>query len=68
MQARGNSWTVLFVSGDDRDAKALVVELIDSIGLVALDLGSLSEGGSMQQLGGRLSTVELHFVRRMVRR
>jgi predicted dinucleotide-binding enzyme len=59
--------TVMFVSGDDRDAKALVVELIDSTGLVAIDLGSLAEGGAMQQLGGPLSAVELHFVRRMVR-
>ena len=47
--------TVLFVSGDDRDAKAVVVELIDSTGLVALDLGSLADGGAMQQLGGPLS-------------
>ncbi len=59
--------TVLFVSGDDREAKAQVVELIDSTGLVALDLGSLAEGGVMQQLGGPLSAVELHFVRRVVR-
>jgi predicted dinucleotide-binding enzyme len=59
--------TILFVSGDDRDAKARVIELIDSTGLVALDLGSLAEGGAMQQLGGPLSAVELHFVRRMVR-
>ena len=59
--------TVLFVSGDDRDAKALMVELINSTGLVALDLGSLADGGAMQQLGGPLSAVELHFVRRIVR-
>jgi|SRR5450830_379982 len=59
--------TVMFVSGDDRDAKALVVELIDSTGLVALDLGSLADGGAMQQLNGPLNAVELHFVRRMVR-
>src|ERR1700727_1827404 len=59
--------SVLFVSGDDRDAKALMVELIDSTGLVALDLGSLADGGAMQQLGGPLSGVELHFVRRIVR-
>ncbi|HMH95104.1 MAG TPA: hypothetical protein VK577_00790 [Bradyrhizobium sp.] len=55
------------MSGDDRDAKALVVGLIDSTGLVALDLGSLADGGAMQQLGGPLSAVELHFVRRIVR-
>src|SRR4029453_17877499 len=42
--------TVLFVSGDDRDAKTLVIELIDSTGLAALDLGSLAVGGAMQQL------------------
>ena len=59
--------TVLFVSGDDRDAKAVVVDLIDSTGLAALDLGSLADGGAMQQLGGPLSAVELHFVRRIVR-
>ena len=59
--------TILFVSGDDRDAKAVVVELIDSTGLVALDLGSLADGGAMQQLGAPLSAVELHFVRRIVR-
>ena len=59
--------TVLFVSGDDRDAKALVVDLINSTGLIALDLGSLADGGAMQQLGGPLSVVELHFVRRVVR-
>src|SRR5215469_11098089 len=43
--------TVLFVSGDDRDAKAVVVDLLNSTGLVALDLGSLAAGGAMQQLG-----------------
>jgi len=59
--------SVLFVSGDDRDAKAVVAELIDSTGLMAIDLGSLAVGGAMQQLGGPLSAVELHFVRRMVR-
>ena len=59
--------TVLFVSGDDREAKALVAGLIDSTGLAPLDLGSLAEGGAMQQLGGPLSAVELHFVRRIVR-
>ncbi len=59
--------TILFVSGDDRDAKALVIDLINSTGLVGIDLGSLADGGAMQQLGGPLSAVELHFVRRIVR-
>lgn len=62
------SKSVLFVSGDDRDAKAVVADLINSTGLVALDLGSLAAGGAMQQLGGPLSGVELHFVRRLARK
>ena len=60
--------TVLFVSGEDRGAKMVVIDLINSTGLVALDLGSLAAGGAMQQLGGPLSGLELHFVRRIVRK
>jgi hypothetical protein len=59
--------TVIFVSGDDGEAKARVVDLINTTGLVALDLGGLAQGGAMQQLGAPLSAVELHFVRRLVR-
>ncbi len=59
--------TVIFTSGDDIDAKSLVIDLINSTGLVALDLGSLVQGGTLQQLGGPLSAVELHFIRRVVR-
>jgi 8-hydroxy-5-deazaflavin:NADPH oxidoreductase len=32
--------TVIFTSGDDTEAKQLVIELIDSVGFVAIDLGS----------------------------
>jgi predicted dinucleotide-binding enzyme len=59
--------TVLFVSGDDAEAKSVVVDLIDSTGLVGLDLGGLATGGALQQLGAPLSAIELHFVRRLVR-
>ena len=59
--------TVLFVSGDDAEAKSVVVDLINSTGLVALDLGGLATGGAMQQLGAPLSAIELHFVQRIVR-
>lgn len=59
--------TVIFTCGDDTDAKSLVIDLINSTGLVALDLGSLVQGGTLQQLGGPLSAVELHFIRRVVR-
>jgi predicted dinucleotide-binding enzyme len=56
--------TVLFTSGDDREAKAVVIDLINSTGLVAIDLGSLSQG-ALHQVGAPLSGLELHFVRRL---
>ncbi|KAB0496494.1 NADPH-dependent F420 reductase [Pseudomonas vancouverensis] len=45
---------VLFVSGDDSDAKAFVTEFIDKMGFRAIDLGGLKDGGKMQQAGGPL--------------
>jgi 8-hydroxy-5-deazaflavin:NADPH oxidoreductase len=57
--------TVIFTSGDDSEAKKIVIDLIDSIGFEAIDLGSLAEGGAMQQLGAPLSGLDLHFVRRL---
>ena len=59
--------TVFFVSGDDGEAKARVVDLINTTGLVALDLGGLAQGGAMQQLGAPLSAVEMRFARRLFR-
>ena len=43
--------TVIFTSGDDYEAKKIVIDLIDSVGLVAIDLGSLAKGGAMHQVG-----------------
>lgn len=57
--------TVIFTSGDDTEAKRLVIELINSTGLVAIDLGSLAAGGAMHEVGAPLSGVDLHFVRRL---
>jgi predicted dinucleotide-binding enzyme len=57
--------TVIFVSGDDAEAKQSVIELVNSTGLVAIDLGSLAIGGAMHDVGGPLSGVEFHFVRRL---
>ena len=42
---------VLFVAGDDADAKAIVSRLIEEIGFAPLDTGSLGEGGRKQQPG-----------------
>jgi predicted dinucleotide-binding enzyme len=57
--------TVIFTSGDDSEAKKIVIDLIDSIGFVAIDLGSLAKGGAMHQVGAPLSGLDLHFVRRL---
>jgi 8-hydroxy-5-deazaflavin:NADPH oxidoreductase len=57
--------TVIFASGDDNEAKQLVIELINSTGLVAIDLGSLAIGGAMHEVGAPLSGLDLHFVRRL---
>src|SRR5579864_5901822 len=57
--------TVIFTSGDDSEAKKTVIDLIDSVGFVAIDLGSLAKGGAMHQVGAPLSGLDLHFVRRL---
>jgi len=57
--------TVIFASGDDAEAKQSVIELINSTGLVAVDLGSLAMGDAMHDVGGPLSGLEFHFVRRL---
>jgi 8-hydroxy-5-deazaflavin:NADPH oxidoreductase len=57
--------TVIFTSGDDNGAKKIVIDLIDSLGFVAIDLGSLAQGGAMHQVGAPLSGLDLHFVRRL---
>jgi 8-hydroxy-5-deazaflavin:NADPH oxidoreductase len=57
--------TVIFTSGDDTEAKQLVIELINSTGLVAIDLGSLATGGAMHEVGAPLSGLDLHLVHRL---
>ena len=43
---------MIFLSGDDAEAKAAVAELFDAAGFFAIDLGDLIPGGRMQQIGG----------------
>ncbi|XIA62254.1 NADPH-dependent F420 reductase [Bradyrhizobium sp. TZ2] len=43
---------VLFYSGDDKAAKAEVAALIDRIGFIGIDLGSLAVGGKLAQFPG----------------
>jgi hypothetical protein len=49
--------TVIFTSGDDSEAKRIVIDLIDSIGFAAIDLGSLAKGAAMHQVGAPSGSV-----------
>ena len=42
---------MIFVAGDDPDAKQVVTRLIEDIGFGAVDLGGLVEGGRRQEPG-----------------
>ncbi|MDQ1434414.1 MAG: 8-hydroxy-5-deazaflavin:NADPH oxidoreductase [Actinomycetota bacterium] len=46
---------VMFVSGDDAEAKSAVGELFDATGFFPIDIGDLATGGAMQQAGGPLA-------------
>ncbi len=49
---------VIFVSGDDKDAKAVVSGLVKEFGYAAVDLGGLVAGGRMQQAGGPIAGLD----------
>ena len=50
---------MLFLSGDDLDAKAEVSALFQDAGFFTIDLGDLITGGAMQQIGAPLSGANL---------
>jgi 8-hydroxy-5-deazaflavin:NADPH oxidoreductase len=50
---------VIFLSGDDADAKHEVGTLITGLGFAVIDLGDLQTGGRMQQAGGPLAGLDL---------
>lgn len=51
---------VIFYSGNNEDAKAVVLEIMNHIGFAGIDLGSLNEGGKLQRFpGGPLPTLNL---------
>jgi predicted dinucleotide-binding enzyme len=50
---------VIFISGDDADAKAEVVALFQDAGFAAIDLGDLATGGALQQIHHPLSGINL---------
>jgi predicted dinucleotide-binding enzyme len=50
---------VIFICGDDADAKADVVGVFQDAGFATIDLGSLATGGAMQQIHHPLAGVNL---------
>ena len=50
---------VIFISGDDADAKADVVAVFQDAGFATIDLGNLATGGAMQQIHHPLAGVNL---------
>ena len=50
---------VIFICGDDSDAKHQVAELIREIGFGAFDTGNLSEGGKTQAVGSAIYNRDL---------
>ena len=46
---------VIFLSGDDAQAKSEVVALFEDAGFFVVDLGGLHEGGQVQQVGAPLA-------------
>ncbi len=61
----GKPRTVMFVSGDDATSKRVVVDLLSEVGFTPVDLGSLGEGGAMQEVGAPLSGLDLRLLRRL---
>ena len=57
--------TVIFTSGDDIEAKRVVIDLLNEMGFAAIDLGSLREGGALHEVGAPLSGLDLHSMRRL---
>ena len=56
-QAHGRR--VIFLSGDNEDAKATVNALFGDAGFAVIDLGGLAKGGEMQQIHHPLAGVNL---------
>jgi predicted dinucleotide-binding enzyme len=50
---------VIFISGDDADAKSEVAALFEEAGFFVVDLGGLREGGRMQQVRAPLAGLNL---------
>jgi predicted dinucleotide-binding enzyme len=54
--AGSSDTNAVYIAGDDAAAKALVSEIVASIGGVAVDAGDLATGGRLLGMGGALSS------------
>jgi 8-hydroxy-5-deazaflavin:NADPH oxidoreductase len=61
----GKPRTVMFTSGDDLEAKRVVIDLLSGAGFAPIALGLLREGGPLHEVGAPLSGLELHLKRRL---
>ena len=57
--AKNGGRRVIFVSGDDPEAKEFIQGLLKSFGFEPIDLGGLVTGGRLQQAGGPLAGHDL---------
>ena len=53
--AQAGGQRVIFLSGDDAEAKSEVGGLFEAAGFFVIDLGGLREGGQIQQFGAPLA-------------
>jgi predicted dinucleotide-binding enzyme len=56
---------VLFLSGDDTDAKRKLARALEETGFVPVDVGGLIEGGKLQDFGAPLSGLHLELIKRL---
>ncbi len=57
---QGGGRRVIFMSGDDAEAKSQITQLLERIGFAVVDLGTLAAGAGLQQFpGGPLPTLNL---------
>ena len=56
---------VLFLSGDDADAKRKLARALEETGFVPVDLDGLTESGKLQELGAPLSGLHLDLLKRL---
>jgi predicted dinucleotide-binding enzyme len=56
---------VLFLSGDDADAKRKLAGALEQTGFVPVDIGGLAEGGKLQDFGAPLSGLHLDLIKRL---